>query len=716
MDFLHGHRIADPYRWLEDPSDPRCATWLKGQADVFARHAAAWPEPQQWRARLSEAAEAGSTVLPVESTPVLRADRYFFLHRAPGTAMPTLMTAAAGQEPRVLVDPLTLDRSGTTALSSWRPSPGGSLVACQLIQRNDERPVLRVFRVPDGRPADSPLAPGRATPVAWLPDDSGFFYVDTPDSRLSTGRRLRLHRLGTRPADDPVLFTTSLPQLTVTASPDGRWLMLSAAPGATSGNLLWLADLPGAPVRTLDPVLIHDGSASGARALLKFGPDGHLYSITDDGAGFGRMCAVDPAQPQADCWRTLIAEQPGHVLADCALLTSPVGTGPLAAQSLLLVTHTRHGRSTLSLHAADGTALDDIPTPGPGAISRLTAPPHGGPRAWFSYTDFTTPPAVYLIDVSHEPRVPLPSPPLAGPVSPAGAAPRAHTRSRSAAPVRPRVRELTYNSADGTPVRMHLITPALPPAGTPPRGEPRATLLTAYGGFGASTLPAYSPAILAWVQAGGSYAIAHVRGGGEEGTAWHAAGSGHNKPTAINDLNAAAEYLIEHGCTTPARLAVRGSSHSGFLAAAAITARPDLYAAAVISDAVTDMIRYHHFGIARLWTREFGTADDPGYTATLLSYSPYHRVQPGTRYPPTLLTTTAGDSRVNPLHTRKMAAALQHAVAAAPSPVLLRCQPGTSHGPPGPAQWLDLQADILAFCAAHTGLANQVTGKPAPLP
>ncbi|MBE1535706.1 prolyl oligopeptidase family serine peptidase [Actinomadura algeriensis] len=676
VDRLHGHEVADPYRWLEDVDDPGCAAWLDAQAETFARHAGAWPDRDAWRARLADAAGAGGAAVPVVSPPVWRQGRRFFLRRTPDMQLPALMTAGPGEPPRVLLDPLVLDPSGATTLEGWRPSPCGGLLAYQMARHGDERPLLWVLDVADGGLVDGPLEPGRVTPVAWLPGGTAFCYVDAPGSGLAAGRRLRLHRVGADPAADPVLFSTDLPQLTVTIAPDGRHVMLSASPGATSGNLLWLAEAPGERARELHPALVHDGASDGTRAVLKFAPDGRVLAVTDRGAPFGRLCAVDPADPRPERWRTVIAEEPGSVLADCATLTDPA-TGELR----LLAVRTRHGASELRLHASDGSPLRDVPAPGHGTVARLTAPPDGGPLAWFSYTDHTTPPAVHRVDVRDGSCVPE--------------APR-RPDVRAVVRARPDVRRLTYASADGTPVRMHLIA-------RPGGDGPRPLLLSAYGGFGASTPPAYSPAVAAWVEAGGVYAVASVRGGGEEGTAWHAAGRGRNKPNAVDDFTAAARTLIDGGHTAPDRLAIRGSSHSGFLVAAAVTRHPELYAAAVISDAVTDMVRYHRFGIGRLWTEEFGTADDPEQLAVLLGYSPYHRVRPGTGYPAVLLTCPRTDPRVDSMHTRKMTAALQHATASS-RPVLLRCESGVGHGGRSLARWLGLQTDVLAFCAARTGL------------
>lgn len=680
VEHLHGHTVADPYRWLEHDHSPECQAWLDGQEQVFTDHAASWSHRTTWRTLLEEASGAGSTVSPMSSPPLWRHGRRFHARAVPGQQLPVLMVTEPDRPARTLLDPLDVDASGTTVLDAWRPSPTGNLLAYQMSHQGDERPRLRVLDVATGEAVDEPLSPGRVTPVAWLGDDTGFFYVHTPEG--SPGRRLRLHRIGTGPHHDPVLFTTDLPQFSVTTSPDGRHLMLSAAPGATSGNRLWLAPVPHRPEQELRPVPVFDGTAQGTRAVLKFAPGGRIYAITDDGAPFGRLCAVDPNNPHSRAWETIIAQEQESVLTACVALTDPA-----TAQVRLLTTRTRHGLSDLRLHAGDGTLLAEVEVPGAGHVSRLTAPPEGSASAWFTYTDFTTPPTVHRFDL-HERRC-VPETPEK-PDSPERAS------GRAAVDERPVVEQAAYTSRDGTAVRMHLITP-------PGRTGPLPTLLTAYGGFGASTPPAYSASINAWVEAGGAYAIASVRGGGEGGTGWHAAGSGTNKPNAIADFLAAARWLIDQEWSAPDRLAIRGASHSGFMVAAALTQAPELFTAAVCSDSVTDMLRYQYFGLGHLWTQEFGTAQDPAQTGTLLSYSPYHRVRPGTPYPAVLLTCPRVDPRVDSLHTRKMTAALQHATTSG-RPVVLRCESGVGHGPRALDRWLGLQTDVLAFCAVHTGL------------
>ncbi|WUI02814.1 prolyl oligopeptidase family serine peptidase [Spirillospora sp. NBC_00431] len=687
---VHGHRVEDPYRWLEADEHAECRQWLVGQERWLAAHRQEWVHRPALRALLRRFAEAGSAVAPVVSPPVRRPGHRFFVRAAAGREHPVLVAATATGE-RVLVDPARLDKTGRTTLDAWRPSWSGTLLAYQISSGGSEKPTLHVVHVATGHPVGPALAPGRATAVAWLPDDTGFYYLTCP---ADGDRQVRLHLIAppNRPAgdtaEDAVVFTTGARQLSVSTSSDGRWLAVSCAPGAQCGNRIYLADLTATPAHAPDLRLVYDGMATGAQALLKFGPRGLLFAITNDGAPGGRVCQVDPADPVRAAWTPLISPGPDAVLSACAALTDPATAGVH-----YLTTTARAGVAGLSLHDGTGRLLTQIPPPGTGCgtITKLTVPPVQAEQpgqAWFTYSDFLTPPAVYRFSL-HDRQCHLDTP---APASSPAAAPLPHQERPPAV-----VRQVSYPSYDGTPVPLFLITPA------DHRPGPRPTLLSAYGGFGARAAPAYSPTILAWVTAGGNCAIAAVRGGGEGGTTWHEAGSAMNKPTAFADYGAAARWLIAQGITTPAQLAVKGASHSGLMVATAITRDPHLYAAAVCSGAPTDMVRYPHLGMGPWWLNEFGDPDDPGHLNVLLSYSPYHRVRPGTPYPAVLLLTARTDPRVGAAHIRKFTAALQHATTSG-EPIVLRCEDGVGHGPRSRTRWIDMEADALAFCATHTGL------------
>ncbi|MFD9459236.1 prolyl oligopeptidase family serine peptidase [Streptomyces sp. NPDC059985] len=674
VDVFHGRTVPDPYRWLEEGEGEECRQWLAAQEELFSGEVSSWAMRPVFQSLLQELTGVSAGTAPITSIPVERGQRRFFLSRGAGQDHPVLMCADGDRPGRILADPMAADPSGTSTLGLWRPSWSGRYVAFQLAAEGGEEPELRVLEVDSGQ-EDAPLAPGRPTPVAWLHDDSGFYYV--AGSAQSASREVRLHLLNTPVTDDARIFETSLRQVSVAISPDGTWLSVSCAPGAQAGNAVRLADLRHSSPHAPEMRLIHDGIGNGAQALVKFGPQALVYAITNSGAAGGKVCVVNFASSSSDRWPDVIRMEPGHVLSGCVALAEP-SSGPIR----YLVTSTIAGSTRLSLYDSDGSLLSVIPTPGssPCTLTQLSAVPSNPDRAWFIHTDFLHAPTVHHFSLADRSTYP-------------------HTQTPPDSDAGPTVQQETCISDDGTEIPLYLVLPAGPQKG------PRPTILTAYGGFGVSAAPNYSPSLLAWAKTGGIYAIAAIRGGGEKGAAWHAAGSGANKPNAFTDFSATARWLVTEGWTTPRQLAIRGSSHSGLTVAAAITKDPAQYAAAVCSDALTDMVRYPHFGLGTWWIKEFGNPDTPPDLDTLLSYSPYHHVTPGTRYPAVLLTSPKHDPRVGEAHIRKFTAALQHATSS-PAPILLRTEEGVGHGPRAVSLLIGLQSDILAFCAAQTGLTT----------
>lgn len=667
VDEIHGLRVPDPYRWLEDAADPRTATWTAAQDDLWLRHADGLPGRAALYTRVAELS-APATV----TAPTWRGERRFFLRRASGQEHPVLCYADPVGGERVLLDPMALDSTGTTTLDQWHPDPEGRLVACQLSRHGRELAELTVLDVATGRPVDGPIDRCRHSPVAWLPGGAAFYYVR---AEPATGqRRVYLHRVGSAAETDaPVLGGahdgTASYGLEIT--PDGRWLVIAAA--AAGRQSLWLADLDGADPQR--PPLREVQRDEAVRTVATVGRDGRLYVVTDRDAERGRLCVTDPATPTHDTWRDLVRPAPGEVLADFAVLD-----GPELERPLLLVTRIRSTISVVGVHdLTTGEWLRDVPLPGLGSVGSLTARPEGGHEVWFAYTDSLTPGSVHRYDA------------------------RTHSTSRwSAEPGEVGVpgadsREIVYRSADGTPVRMLVLARDGVAAG------PRPTILYGYGGFGVPLTPSYSSFALAWVEAGGVFATACVRGGGEEGEHWHRAATGAHKQRSVDDFLAAGERLVADGWTSPEQLSACGESNGGLLVGAAITQRPELFAAAVCSAPVLDMVRYERSGLGTAWTGEYGSAADPEALRWLLAYSPYHRVLPATRYPATLFTVFDGDTRVDPLHARKMCAVLQWATAG-DRPVLIRREADVGHGARAAGRAVELATDMLAFLAAHTGL------------
>jgi len=679
---IHGHPIADPYRWLEDAGRDETKSWLAAQDALLAGYMAGLADRERLAERISELLGAGSV-----GTPVWRGDRCFFTRRGADQEHAVLYTASGDGE-RALIDPTAIDPAGTTTLDGWQPDKDGRLLAYQLSQGGDEESVLRVMDVGTGENVDGPIDRCRYTNVAWLPGGKAFYYArrlppdEVPDGEEQFHRRVYLHYVGSPADDDILVFGTGLEKTnyySVSVSRDGRWLIIGAAAGTAPRNDLWIADLTAAPESAPDLRVVQQGVD--AQTSARVGRDGRLFIFTDRDAPRGRLAVADPAEPGHEHWRDLIGPDPEAVLEGFAILD-----GPELRRPVLLASWTRHAISEISVHdLVSGERTAAVPLPGLGTIGGLSERPEGGHEAWFGYTDNTTPPLVLRYDA---------------------AAGTAATWARSPGHVEvPRVsaRQIAYPSRDGTVVRMLVVSGGDDDG---PGRAPRPTILYGYGGFGISMQPGYTASILAWVERGGVYAIASLRGGGEEGEQWHRAGERAAKQNVFDDFHAAAEKLIADGWTTREQLAISGGSNGGLLVGAAITQRPELYAAAVCSAPLLDMVRYERFGLGETWNDEYGTAADPEQLGWLLSYSPYHHVRDGISYPAVLFTVFDGDTRVDPLHARKMCAALQHATSAPwpQRPILLRRESDVGHAARAISRSAALAADTLAFLGSRTGL------------
>ncbi|MER6576930.1 prolyl oligopeptidase family serine peptidase [Nonomuraea sp. NPDC001023] len=671
VDILHETPVPDPYRWLEDPDSPDTKEWLLAQAELFN----ASRGEQRFKDRIAELLRSGSV-----GAPAWRGERRFFSRRTPDQEHAVYYVVEADGTERALIDPMEIDPSGLTTLDAVQPDKEGRLLAYQISVGGDEESVLYVLDVATGMRVEGPIDRCRYSPIAWLPGGEAFYYVrrlprtEVPENEAQFHRRVYLHRVGTSTEDDVMIFGQGLKMTNyygVSVSRDGHWLQVSAHEGTAPRNDLWVADLTASPADSPDLKVVQEGVD--AQTALVFGRDGRLYVHTDRDAPRGRVCVTDPADPRYETWRDLIPEDPEAVLSDFAILDD-------LERPVMLVGWTRHAISEITVHdLATGERVGSVPTPGLGTIGGISERPEGGFEAWFGYTDNTTPPTIQRYDARTGETTLWAASPGAVEVPPV------------------RTSQVVYRSKDGTDVRMLIISPA------DERPGPRPTILYGYGGFGLSMTPGYSASILAWVEAGGVYAIANLRGGGEEGEDWHRAGMLANKQNVFDDFHAAAEHLIEAGVTTREQLGISGGSNGGLLVGAALTQRPDLYAAVVCSAPLLDMIRYEKFGLGATWNVEYGSADDPEQFGWLWGYSPYHRVEESVAYPATLFTVFQSDTRVHPLHAWKMCAALQHASTAG-RPVLLRNEAEVGHGARSVSRTVDLSADTLTFLARHTGL------------
>jgi len=669
---LHGHPVADPYRWLEDPADPRTAEWSRSQDELGRSWLDGLPGREALGDRLRDLLRTGSV-----STPTWRAGRAFFSRRDPDQDHAVVHVREADGTERVLLDVNRLDPSGATTLDAWSPSLEGTLLAYQVSVGGNEKSSLSVIDVESGDLVEGPIDRCRYSPVGWLPGGEEFYYVrqldpaDLPEDERLFHRRVWRHRVGTDPANDLRVHGDGLDHTYfygLSTSSDGRWLLVNGSPGTVRHDSVWIADLHGD--RVLRQVV---DTSAGAQTTAWIARDGRLLLLTSLDAPRFRLCATDPTTPTPEHWVDVVPEQDDSVLDGAKWLDDG-----------LVVLRTRHAVSELHLHdPVTGEHRRAVPLPGTGSVHGLSiVDDECGDDVWFGYSDFTTPLSVYRHSLS-----------------------RSTTELHATAPgvvELPAVttQQVEYTSADGTTVRMFVVSPEREP------DFPRPTLLSGYGGFAVGRGPGYSATTLAWVEAGGVWAHASLRGGDEEGEQWHKAGMRQYKQNVFDDFHAAAERLIRDGWTTPQQLSIMGGSNGGLLVGAALTQRPELYAAVVCSAPLLDMVRYENFLLGRLWAEEYGTAADAEEFTWLLSYSPYHRVRPDVEYPSVLFTVFESDTRVDPNHARKMCAALQHATTSDPAkhPVLIRRETEVGHAGRSVSRTAALAVDQLTFLAHATGL------------
>ncbi len=668
MDLLHGVEVRDPYRWLEDGESDEVRRWSEAQGGHARDALDGVPSAGAIRERLRALFAIG-----LVSAPAVRRGRYFHQRRTGDQEQPVLYVREGREGPdRVLLDPAVLAEDRTSALDWYYPSDDGRLLAYGVSEGGTEKSVLRVLDVETGRLLDDVIPYTRACSLEWRPGGSGFFYTRYPEPRTvpegeeNYHRRVYEHVLGRDWREDPLVFAADRPPEdwpSVHLSPDGRWLAVSVSRGWTRTDV-YLRDLQAT-----------DGSfrtvIEGVDAI--FGVElrnDRLYLQTNFDAPRSRLVVAELERPGPESWRDVLPEATGGDVLE----------GTAAIGDWIVAVWLRDASSRVSLHALDGVKLHDVPLPVIGSVAGLTGE-WDGSEAFLGFTSYAVPPTVY--------RLALPAP---------GLEPWARAEGNVDAE-RFRVRLVRCPSRDGTLVSMFLVDARdRPPDGRGP------ALLTGYGGFNVSHTPAFGRGVILFLEKGGLYAVAHLRGGGEYGEAWHRAGMREKKQNVFDDLVGAAEYLVGEGHVARDRLAVMGGSNGGLLVGAALTQRPELFRAVVCQVPLLDMVRYHLFRIARLWIPEYGSADDPDAFRWLHAYSPYHHVRDGTAYPAVMITTGESDSRVDPLHARKMAAALQAATSSG-RPILLRVESRAGHGQGKPlSKALEEWADVWTFVSAELGL------------
>ena len=669
VDEYHGTRVPDPYRGFEDPNAQSTRDW------VAAENALAQP----YLERLPQRAWLGERLKQLWNydrfgTPVREGNNYFYL-RNDGTKDQSVLYVAPGLDapPRVLVDPNGKREDATIALSQFVPSHDGEILAYALSDAGSDWNIWHFRRVADGVDLPVSLKFSKFYPVSWAHDNSGVYYsryplkagesADTAERGDDGGRPdVYFHKLGDAQSADRLVYRVAddrdyVPVAEVTE--DGRYLVITLSYGYEA-NAIVVKDLRKRDAKPKEIFAAWD-------ALYEFrGSTGdELYFFTTNAAPRGRVIAVNANTPAPDAWRTVVPQD------ELAIITTNYVGGRM------VVEYSRDACSALRLYETSGTLAGEVKLPGLGTIKGLQGR-GSSPETFFSYTDFLTPQRILRLDVVKNSVSDFRTPTVPADFTPFV------------------TEQVFYTSKDGTRVPMFITRRK-----DAPRDGNQPVVLYGYGGFNVIVSPGFAPAIQSWIEMGGIYAVANLRGGGEYGEEWHRAGTRLKKQNVFDDFIAAAEYLIREKYTNPKRLAIRGGSNGGTLVGAALTQRPELFGAALPAVGVMDMLRYHTASAnARQWSTDFGISEDAAEFKSLLAYSPPHNLKAGVCYPPTLVTTADHDDRVVPWHSFKFAAELQR-VQACDNPVMIRVETRAGHGAGKPV-WMQIEdiADQFGFVAS----------------
>ena len=673
VDDYHGTRVADPYRWLEDPDSPESRVWIEAQNRLTAAYLAEIPARATIRERLTKLWN-----YPKYGAPFRKAGRYFFL-KNDGLQNQSVLYKQASLEatPETLLDPNMLSEDGTVALSTLAVSDNGRLLAYGTAASGSDWEEFRVRDVVTARDLPDHLKWIKFSGASWTKDGTGFFYSRYPEptdkalTDVNRFQRLYYHRLGTDQAQDVLVYERpDQPDWGMNAevTDDGRYAVLTVWLGTDRRNRVYFRDLkdPRHPQITGEVVrLLDEFDASYAFA----GNDGPVfYFLTDLDAPRKRVIAIDTRHPERGRWRELIPQG------------QDVLEGVRIIHDTFVANYMHDASSRLRLFALDGRMLKDLELPTLGSIGSISGE-RKDDEMFYAFTSFLYPTTIFRYDLKSGVTSVFKAPTI------------------DFDPSRFETKQVFYTSKDGTRVPMFITyKKGLTLDGSNP------TYLYGYGGFNISLTPSFSVAMLVWLEMGGVYAVPNLRGGGEYGEEWHQGGMHEKKQNVFDDFIAAAEYLIAQRYTSPARLAIAGGSNGGLLVGAVITQRPELFGAALPAVGVMDMLRFHKFTIGWAWVTDYGSADSVAQFPYLYKYSPLHNIRAGTRYPATLVTTADHDDRVVPGHSFKFTAALQAAQAGS-QPVLIEIETKAGHGAGKPtSKLIEEQADRLAFLVRNLGM------------
>jgi prolyl oligopeptidase len=694
-EILHGTRIIDNYRWLENGASPETQKWVEAENRYTRALLDPLPGRDAIHKRLMELLSIGSV------TPPQIAGRYYFYTRREGMQnQPVLYVregGAAGQEAkdRVLVDANALAADGTVALDWFEPSNNGKYVAYGTSAGGSEMSTLHIIETKTGTQLPDTIERTRAASIAWLHDNSGFYYTrypkkgDVPDGQEMYNRHVFYHDLGTDPDTDTPVFGEGRDAEdwpSVSLSDDGRWLLITVQEGWTKSEL-FLMDLKNGtpPTRvTTGKNFLYQGSVY----------QGRVFITTDEDAPRYRVFVADAGNYDRENWKELIPQ------GDAVLQGAAVFGGKLFTQ------YEQNASSQLRVFDLDGKKISDLTLPAIGTVFG-TGGKWNRDEVFFGFHSFTFAPSIYRYDLKDG------STSLWTKVDAPSIDPSAYE-----------VRQEWFASKDGTRVPMFVVYKKASASGLSKgsglfkdsglfkKDGHNPTLLTAYGGFNVSLTPSFSRTAYLWMEHGGVFAVANLRGGAEFGEDWHRAGMLDMKQNVFDDMIAAAEHLIAEKYTDKNHLAIQGGSNGGLLMGAMMTQRPDLFRAVVCQVPLLDMLHYQDFQIAKLWIPEYGSAENPEQFKWLYAYSPYHHVKAGVEYPAVLFMTADTDTRVDPMHAKKMAALMQASAKNGRSktrPILLRIEAKAGHGAGKPvAKQIEEFTDVYSFLFWQLGTSLAV--------
>ena len=669
VDDYHGTRIADPYRWLEDPDSENTEAWVESQNEVTQAFFETIQSRESIRERLGELWNYAKFGLPEK-----RAGRYFY-EANDGLQNQALLYVSEGlnAKGRLLLDPNELAEDGTVDLANWEVSPNGKLVALAFASAGSDWREWRVLEVDSGEMLEDHVLWSKFSGASWAEDSSGFYYsryAEPGEGETFTAanyfHKVYYHQVGTTQAADRLIYERSDEKewgFDAQVTDDGRYLAMTVWKGTLSQNQFFYLDLEGS--RGVVELL----TGFEAEYLFVGNEGSQFYFLTDHQAPMRRLIAIDVERPKPENWQEVVPE--AEVVAQSVNLVG----------SHFLISYLKDAQSVVKVYGLDGGWIRDVEFPGIGSASGFAGRPDD-PETFYSFQNFTTPSTIFQYNAE------------------TGKSQVFKQAEVAFDPSQFETRQVFYESKDGTRVPMFItVKKGLKLDGNRP------TLLYGYGGFDISITPRFSVTNLAWVERGGVYAVANLRGGGEYGRDWHEGGMLDKKQNVFDDFMAAAEWLIDHDYTCPKKLGIHGRSNGGLLVGAVMCQRPDLFAAAVPGVGVMDMLRFHRFTIGYAWTSEYGCSDDAEQFKTLVAYSPVHNLKTETRYPATMVMTADHDDRVVPAHSHKFAATLQDCQADDGPPCLIRIETSGGHGAGKPtAMQIAESTDLLAFLSKALGV------------